>query len=131
MLTLVNSQLQGTLNSTGTAFYTATLKNPYDQPINNLAVQIALVGLFCPITAEQISVSKITITYPKSDNTVPPGEEVFISAIITANKAPTNCSDATPPTPFMLIAPKISVQFQLVGVPPTYNSSMTVFQIMP
>jgi hypothetical protein len=131
MLTLVNSQLQGTLNSTGTAFYTATLKNPYDQPINNLTVQIALAGLFCPITEEQISVSKITVTYPKSDNTVPPGEEVFISAILTTNKAPTNCLDAVPPTPFMLIAPKITVQFQFVGAPPTFNSSMTLFLITP
>jgi hypothetical protein len=130
MLTLVDSQLHGILNSTGTAFYMATLRNPYDMTIENLVVQITLAPLFCPFTPSQISVSSINITYPGSDNTVPPGEEVLVSCTITANNAPTICTMGK--SLFAeIVVPSISVQFQLVGTPPTFNSAMATFGVTP
>jgi hypothetical protein len=130
MLTLVDSQLHGVLNSTGTAFYMATLSNPYDVTIEDLVVVITLAPLFCPFTPSQISVSNINITYPGSGNTVPPGEEVLVSCTITANDAPAICT--IDKSLFAeIVVPSISVQFQLAGTPPTFNSAMSVFGITP
>ena len=128
MLIPVNSQLNGTLNSTGAAFYTVTLRNGYNLPINNLAAEMSFVGPpGCPITPEQVYASEIHINYLNGGNTVPPNEEVVIIATITTDNAPTSCQGA----PFMLVAPSISVQFQFVGGPPTYNAQVLMFTIMP
>lgn len=130
MLTLVDSQLHGILNSTGAAFYLATLRNPYDVTVAGLVVQITLAPVMCPFTPSQISVSNINITYPGSGDTVPPGEEVLVSCTITANDAPTGCKFVGLEVP-ELVTPAISVQFRVEGTPPTFNSPMAQFMVTP
>lgn len=132
MLTLVNSQPEGTIYVTGTCIYTATLSNQYDRPISKLEVQIALSRYFgnCTIGESQMYISNIAIAYPSPDNTVPPGASVVVSATITTHNAPGLCYVAGfffPP----VIQPTITVRFQLGDDTDTFSADMTPFKIIP